>query len=70
MFLHDRKALLSLVKDGTVVNPFKDTGQELVALVTVEICFSSSVRSWLKKPLMQGISSLPQRLNFHSPTNQ
>jgi hypothetical protein len=36
-FLHGLNALLSLVKEGTIVNPFKVTGPELVALDTGEI---------------------------------
>jgi hypothetical protein len=33
-FLHDLKALLSLVKEGAIVNSFKETGPELVTLDT------------------------------------
>ena len=36
-FLQDLKTLLNLVKEGTVVNPFKETGPELVTLDTGEI---------------------------------
>ena len=36
-FLKDLKALLYLVKEGTVVNPFKETGPKLVTLDTGEV---------------------------------
>ena len=35
--LRDLKTLLSLVNEGTVVNPFKETGPELVPLDTGEV---------------------------------
>ena len=37
MFLKDLKDLLCLVKEGTVVNPFKETGPDLVTLDTGEV---------------------------------
>ena len=43
-FLRDLKALLTLVNEGTVVSPFKETGRaELVTLDTGEIMDSDIV---------------------------
>ena len=59
-FLKDLKALLNLVKEGTVVNPFKETGPELVTLDTGEVmdqvivnCFRESPTS--ARPYLQSL---------------
>ena len=49
-FLKDFKALLYLVKEGTVVNPFKETGPELVTVDTGEIMDSVIVNCLREAP--------------------
>jgi hypothetical protein len=49
-FLNDLKALLSLVMEGTVVNPFKETGPELVTLDTGEIMDQEVVKGLKEAP--------------------
>ena len=36
-FIKDLKALLSLVEEGTIINPFKETGPDLITLDTGEV---------------------------------
>ena len=78
-FLRDLKALLSLVNEGTVVNPFKETGPELVTLDTGEIMdheIVSSLKAALKisKDMFPGFvrdrlesTSKPYLMSSHEP---
>ena len=49
-FLQDLNSLIDLVTDGTIINPFKDTGAELVTLDTGEIMDPEVVRSLTEAP--------------------
>ena len=43
-FLWNLKAVLSLVNEGTIINPFKETGPDLVTLDTGEVMDPSSLK--------------------------
>ena len=49
-FLKDLKTLLYLVKEGTIFNPFKETGPELVTVDTGEVMDPVIVNFWRETP--------------------
>ena len=51
-FLSHLKALCSLVKEGTVINPFKETGAELITLDTGEVMDPEIINSLREAPII------------------